>query len=112
MKKKAEGASRKMVGRTQHARRVYWLAALSLSLAIASPVRAEEPVRIGLGFGLAFLPIYICEDLKLLEKHGKESHLDLHVSYQRFLGPGPLQEALADGSIDMAPFGVAPLLTA
>ena len=112
MKKPAEVASRKTVGRTQRRRRVYWLAALSLALAIASPVRAEEPVRIGLGFGLAFLPIYICEDLKLVEKHGKENHLDLRVSYQRFLGPGPLQEALADGAIDMAPFGAAPLLTA
>jgi sulfonate transport system substrate-binding protein len=112
MKKPAEVASRKAVGRTQRGRRVYWLAALSLALAIASPVRAEEPVRIGLGFGLAFLPIYICEDLKLVEKHGKENHLDLRVSYQRFLGPGPLQEALADGAIDMAPFGAAPLLTA
>jgi NitT/TauT family transport system substrate-binding protein len=112
MKKPAEVASRKTVGRTQRGRRVYWLAALSLALAIAAPVRAEEPVRIGLGFGLAFLPIYICEDLKLVEKHGKENHLDLRVSYQRFLGPGPLQEALADGAIDMAPFGAAPLLTA
>jgi NitT/TauT family transport system substrate-binding protein len=112
MKKPAEVASRKAVGRTQRGRRVYWLAALSLALTIASPVRAEEPVRIGLGFGLAFLPIYICEDLKLVEKHGKENHLDLRVSYQRFLGPGPLQEALADGAIDMAPFGAAPLLTA
>ena len=112
MKKPAEVASRKTVGRTQRGRRVYWLAALSLALAIASPVRAKEPVRTGLGFGLAFLPIYICEDLKLVEKHGKENHLDLRVSYQRFLGPGPLQEALADGAIDMAPFGAAPLLTA
>jgi NitT/TauT family transport system substrate-binding protein len=80
--------------------------------AAASPVLAEEPVRIGLGFGLAFLPAYICEDLKLVEKHGKESHLDLRVSYQRFLGAAPLQEALATGAIDLAPFGAAPLLTA
>src|ERR1700722_3668377 len=89
-----------------------WLAALCLMIAAASPALAEEPVRIGLGFGLAFLPIYICEDLKLVEKHGKENHLDLRVSYQRFLGPGPLQEALAGGGIDVAPFGAAPLLAA
>jgi ABC-type nitrate/sulfonate/bicarbonate transport system substrate-binding protein len=89
-----------------------WLAALYLVIAAASPALAEEPVRIGLGFGLAFLPMYICEDLKLVEKHGKESRLDLRVSYQRFLGPGPLQEALAGGTIDVAPFGAAPLLAA
>jgi hypothetical protein len=52
---------------------VHWLVALCLVFAAASPALAEEPVRIGLGFGLAFLPAYICEDLKLIEKHGKES---------------------------------------
>jgi NitT/TauT family transport system substrate-binding protein len=86
--------------------------ALLLLLIPGSPVLAEEPVRIGLGFGLAFLPVYICEDLKLVEKYGKTAHLELRPSYQRFLGAGPLQEALATGSIDMAPFGVAPLLAA
>ena len=88
------------------------LAAVCLTIAVASPALAEEPLRIGLGFGLAFLPIYICEDMKLVEKHAKESHLDVRVSYQRFLGPGPLQEALTGGALDMAPFGTAPLLAA
>ena len=77
-----------------------------------SPARAQEPVRIGMGFGLAFLPIFLCEDLKLIEKHGKDAHLNLKASYQRFLGAGPLQDALAAGAIDVAPFGVAPLLAA
>ena len=88
------------------------LAALFALFAVALPASAEEPVRIGLGFGLAFLPAYICEDLKLVEKHGKESHLELRASFQRFLGAGPLQDALASGAIDMAPFGAAPLLAA
>ena len=29
---------------------------------------AQEQVKIGIGYGLAFLPIYICEDLKLDRK--------------------------------------------
>jgi ABC-type nitrate/sulfonate/bicarbonate transport system substrate-binding protein len=86
--------------------------ALILLLLPVSAAHAEEPVRIGLGFGLAFLPIYICEDLKLVEKYGKDAKLELRPSYQRFLSAGPLQEALANGAIDMAPFGVAPLLAA
>ena len=65
-----------------------------------------------MGFGLAFLPAYICEDLKLIEKHGQGGHLDLRASYQRFLGAGPLQDALASGAFDLAPFGAAPLLAA
>jgi NitT/TauT family transport system substrate-binding protein len=54
----------------------------------------------------------LCEDLKLIEKHGRDAHLDLRVSYQRFFGAGPLQQAIAAGGIDMGPFGVAPLLAA
>jgi NitT/TauT family transport system substrate-binding protein len=76
------------------------------------PARAAEPVRIGIGFGLAFLPIYLCDDLKLIEKHGKDAHLDLKASYQRFAAAGPLQDAIRAGAIDMGPFGTAPLLAA
>ena len=88
------------------------LLSLIALLALASPAVAEEAVRIGFGFGLAFLPVYICEDLKLVEKYGKNAHLELRPSYQRFLGAGPLQEALGNGAVDMAPFGTAPLLAA
>ena len=52
-----------------------------------SPALRQEPVRIGMGFGLAFLPIFICEDLKLIEKHGKESHLDLKPPISAFSAP-------------------------
>jgi NitT/TauT family transport system substrate-binding protein len=86
--------------------------ALLLLLFATAPASALETVRIGAGYGLAFLPTYICEDLKLVEKQAKAAHLELKADYQRFLGAGPLQEALAAGAIDMAPFGTAPLLTA
>ena len=80
-------------------RRVLRRLALVLALAVVAaavvtaPARAQEPVRIGMGFGLAFLPIFLCEDLKLIEKHGKDAHLNLKATYQRFLGAGPLQDA-------------------
>jgi NitT/TauT family transport system substrate-binding protein len=88
------------------------LGALTALCVLSAPAAAQEPVRIGIGSGLAFLPAYICDDLDLVEKYGKAAHLDLKVSYQRFTGAGPLQEALASGAIDMAPFGTAPLLAA
>jgi len=88
------------------------LAALCAVPVLATPAPAQEPVRIGIGFGLAFLPAYICDDLNLVEKYGKDAHLDLKVSYQRFMDAGALQEALASGAIDMGPFGAAPLLAA
>jgi NitT/TauT family transport system substrate-binding protein len=87
-------------------------AALVALGASATPALAQEPVRIGIGFGLAFLPVYICEDLKLIEKQAKAAHLDVKAVYQRFMGAAPLQDAIATGAIDMGPFGAAPLLAA
>jgi NitT/TauT family transport system substrate-binding protein len=86
--------------------------ALFLLYATLTPAFAQEQVKIGIGFGLAFLPIYICQDLKLIEKHAKEAHLDVKASYQRFMSAEAMREAIASGAIDMAPFGTAPLLAA
>ena len=84
---------------------------LALSL-ISLPALAQEQVKIGIGFGLAFLPVYICEDLKLVEKYAKAAHLEVKANYQRLLGSGPMLDAVKSGSIDVAPFGTAPLLSA
>ena len=90
---------------------VLGLAALAV-LCAAAPARAQGQVKVGIGFGLAFLPLYICQDLKLIEKRAKELHLDVKASYQRFVGAGPMQDAIASGAIDMGPYGTAPLLAA
>jgi sulfonate transport system substrate-binding protein len=71
---------------------------------------AQEQVRIGLGYGFGFLPIYVCEYLKLIEKHAKAAHLDVAAKFQHFTNSGELHAALATGQVDMAPFGTAPLL--
>jgi NitT/TauT family transport system substrate-binding protein len=86
--------------------------ALFALLSVAAPARTEEQVKIGIGFGLAFLPTYICEDLKLVEKYGKEQHLTVKASYERLLSAAAVQDAIASRAIDMGPFGTAPLLTA
>jgi NitT/TauT family transport system substrate-binding protein len=89
------------------------IAALLLFCMTLTPALAQQQqVKIGVGFGLAFLPVYICEDLKLIEKHGKEAHLNVRASFQRFMGAAELQDALASGAIDVGPFGTAPLLAA
>jgi NitT/TauT family transport system substrate-binding protein len=88
------------------------ICAAVLSACAAAPTRAAEQVRIGIGFGLGFLPAYICEDQKLVEKYAKALHVDVKASYPRLVGAGPMQEALAARAIDAAPFGVAPLLAA
>jgi NitT/TauT family transport system substrate-binding protein len=80
--------------------------------AAVTPALAQQQVRIGVGFGFAFLPLYICEELKLVEKQAKTAHLDLQAKFQRFGDPGELRAALTKGDIDVAPFGTAPLLDA
>jgi NitT/TauT family transport system substrate-binding protein len=87
------------------------LAVLAAAVWIAQPASAQQ-VRIGVGYGLAFLPIYICEDLKLVEKHAKALHVNLRASYPRFSSAAAVQDAIAVGSIDIGPYGVAPLLKA
>jgi NitT/TauT family transport system substrate-binding protein len=91
---------------------VLGLAALAALCVTAAPAFAQDQVKIGLGFGLAFLPLYICQDLKLVEKRAKELHLDVKASYERFLGSGPMQDAIGSATIDMGPYGTAPLLAA
>jgi NitT/TauT family transport system substrate-binding protein len=86
-----------------------WL--LGFSLAV-TPALAQNQIKIGIGYGLAFLPIYICEDQKLIEKYAKDAHLDVKVDYQRFTSAAEMQAALAAGEIGIAPFGTAPLLAA
>lgn len=88
------------------------IGALFAFIAAASPASAQQQVKIGIGYGLAFLPDYICQDLKLVEKYSKALHLNVKASYERFSAAGPMQDALASGAIDLAPFGAAPLLLA
>jgi len=87
-----------------------WIAVVAALIPSAAPALAQEQVRIGLGYGFAFLPLYVCEDLKLVEKQAKAAHLDIAAKFQHFANGGELHAALAAGQIDMAPFGTAPLL--
>jgi NitT/TauT family transport system substrate-binding protein len=87
-----------------------WTAVVAALIPSLAPALAQEQVRIGLGYGFAFLPLYVCEDLKLVEKQAKAAHLDVGAKFQRFASGGELHAELAAGQIDVAPFGTAPLL--
>jgi NitT/TauT family transport system substrate-binding protein len=87
-----------------------WTAVMAALVPSAAPALAQDQVRIGLGYGFAFLPLYVCEDLKLIEKQARAAHLDVAAKFQHFGSAGELHVALAAGQIDVAPFGTAPLL--
>jgi len=87
----------------------------SLVLAIAAigtPAFGQQEVKIGIGFGIAFLPTYLCQELQLVEKEAKAAGLDVKTSYQRFSGSGPMQDAILSGAVDMGPYGASALLIA
>jgi len=83
-----------------------------VTIAASTPAFAQHEVKIGIGFGLAFLPTYLCDELKLVEKHAKAAGLDVKTTYTRFSGSGPMQDAILSGSVDMGPYGVSALLIA
>jgi NitT/TauT family transport system substrate-binding protein len=86
--------------------------ALVALCATLTPAVAQDQVKIGIGFGMAFLPLYVCEDMKLVEKYAKAAHLDIKPSFQRLQGGTGSEAAIASGAIDVAPFGTVPLLSA
>lgn len=85
-------------------------AAALLVVAAPAPLLAQQPLRIGMGNGLAFLPIYVATDLKLFEKHGKAVGLSLKPVFRRVSNSAAMQEALLAGNVDVAPFGVSAFL--
>ena len=73
--------------------------------------RAQE-IRIGLGHGIAFLPLYLASDLKLFDKHARAAGLKGLISLRRFGSAAPMQEAVAKGEIEAGAYGLSALLIA
>jgi NitT/TauT family transport system substrate-binding protein len=86
------------------------LALVAGLLAAATPASAQQPLRIGMGNGIAFLPIYVATDLKLFEKHAKAAGLLLKPAFHRVTTSAAMQQALLAGTVDIAPFGVSAFL--
>jgi NitT/TauT family transport system substrate-binding protein len=86
------------------------VAVAAVLAATALPALAQAPVKIGIGFGVGFLPMFIADELKLVEKHGKDAGLDLKAQFQRFSGSSAMQDAILSGAVDMGVYGVPALL--
>jgi NitT/TauT family transport system substrate-binding protein len=86
--------------------------ALVAAMALATPAFAQQEVKIGIGFGIGFLPTFIADEMKLVEKHAKAEGVDLKASYPRFSGSGPMQDAVLSGSVDVGVYGEQAMLIA
>ena len=87
-------------------------ATLAVAVAFGAPAFAQTPVKIGIGFGVGFLPMFIADEMKLVEKHAKAAGLDVTTNYQRFSGSAAMQDAVLSGAVDMGVYGVPAVLIA
>ncbi|TXN45655.1 ABC transporter substrate-binding protein [Methylobacterium sp. WL18] len=87
--------------------------ALLLS-ALSGPTLAEtNTVRIGLQYGLVYLPVMIAQNEGLFDKRAKAAGLDgLSVTLSRFSGSAAMNDALLSDSIELGTLGATGALIA
>jgi NitT/TauT family transport system substrate-binding protein len=99
------------------------LAAFLLALLIAAPSAAQmrgkperaqrsSEIAIGIGHGLGFLPLYVAQDLGLIDKHARASGLNGKPVIRRFFAAAPMRQALDKGEIATGVYGPSAFLLA
>jgi NitT/TauT family transport system substrate-binding protein len=85
----------------------------ALALFAASPASAEvKEVRISKGFGILYLPLFIMEDQKLLEKHAAKAGLgDIKTNWPIVDGGNLINDAMMTGNLDFAGIGAPGFIT-
>jgi NitT/TauT family transport system substrate-binding protein len=78
----------------------------------AAPARAEvKEVRIGIQFGLIYLPIVVAESQGFFADEAKKAGLsDLKITVQRFSGSPAVTDAVLSDNVDVGAFGSPGLL--
>jgi NitT/TauT family transport system substrate-binding protein len=68
-------------------------------------------VRVARQYGIAYIPLMIMQDRKLIEKHAAELGLpNVKVTWQQFTGGAVMNDALISGNLDFAVVGPPPFL--
>ena len=99
-----------------HNQRKLWrwsILAAAVTLAVSASIAKAEPrvVRIAKQYGIAYIPLTIIQEQKLLESESKKLGLDLTTEWVRFTGGPPMNEALISGNLDFASGGIGPFVT-
>src|SRR6266481_6893189 len=103
----------KMPSRRGRVRGAVRLMALVLSLVTALAAAAAEPteIRVAEQYGLAFLPLMIMRDQRLIERRAKQRGLaKLEVKWARLGAVSAINDALLAGELDFAAGGVPSLV--
>jgi len=88
--------------------------AVAWALAACSQAAQAETaqLRISKGFGIHYLPLYVMEKLKLVEKHATAAGLgDVKVGFRVIDGGNVINDAMLAGTLDIATGGVPGFLT-
>lgn len=94
-------------------KRLFLAAAFSGVLIGASPAAEIAKVRIGLQYGLTYLPVVVGQSAGLFDKRAKELGLPgLDVELMRFSGSTAMNEALLSKSVEAGTLGTAGALIA
>lgn len=99
------------------------LATLLVALVFATPGAAQTrgqgeraqrsgEIAIGVGHGIGFLPLFIAQDLRLLDKHAGANGLNGKLALRRFPAAAPMRQALAKGEIAAGAYGLPAFLLA
>jgi NitT/TauT family transport system substrate-binding protein len=94
--------------------RMRWLVFCLTALALGTMPAAGESneVRISKGFGIHYLPLYLMEHGKLVEKHAAALGVtDLKVTWQTIDGGNVINDAMLAGALDIAAGGAPGFLT-
>jgi NitT/TauT family transport system substrate-binding protein len=95
-------------------RRIACIALTLLAAAMSSgDARAEaSEVRLSRGYGILYLPLYVIEQHKLIEKHAKTAGLgEVKVTWRMLDGGNVINDAMLAGALDVAAIGVPGFLT-
>src|SRR5262245_47143291 len=85
---------------------------LAVLAALPPGRRGAREWRISKGFCIHYLPLYIMEGQKLVEKHAAQAGLgDVKVSYRLIDGGNVINDAMLYGALDIAAIGVPGFLT-
>ena len=91
----------------------FLLGALAGLAAAGSVANAEtNELRISMGFGIHYLPMYLMQGMGLVEKHAAAAGLSgIKVSYRIIDGGNVINDAMLSGALDIASGGVPGFLT-
>lgn len=94
---------------------VRWLPRLAAATLVAAAHLGSAhalDVRVARQYGVAYIPLMIMQDQKLIEKHAERLGVkNVNVMWQQFTGGAVMNDALLSGNLDFAVVGPPPFLT-